>query len=35
MPSGSPQTSFVTIHENQFSDWSFGNGIGEYLERNQ
>ena len=26
---------FVTIHENQFSDWSFGNGIGQYLERNQ
>ena len=30
-----PRNVFVTIHENQFSDWSFGNGIGQYLERNQ
>jgi phenylpyruvate tautomerase PptA (4-oxalocrotonate tautomerase family) len=29
-----PRNVFVTIHENQFSDWSFGNGIGQYLERN-
>ena len=30
-----PRNVFVTVHENQFSDWSFGNGIGQYLERNQ
>ena len=26
---------FVTIHENQFADWSFGNGVAQYLERPQ
>jgi phenylpyruvate tautomerase PptA (4-oxalocrotonate tautomerase family) len=26
---------FVTIAENQFADWSFGNGVGQYLERAQ
>ena len=30
-----PRNVFVTLHENQFSDWSFGDGIGQYLERNQ
>jgi phenylpyruvate tautomerase PptA (4-oxalocrotonate tautomerase family) len=30
-----PRNVFVTIHENQFADWSFGNGIGQYLERQQ
>jgi hypothetical protein len=30
-----PRNVFVTIHENQFADWSFGNGIGQYLERDQ
>jgi len=24
---------FVTIHENQFADWSFGDGVAQYLER--
>ena len=28
-----PRNVFVTIHENQFADWSFGNGIAQYLER--
>jgi hypothetical protein len=27
--------AFVTIHENHFTDWSFGDGVGQYLERNQ
>ncbi len=26
---------FVFIHENQVADWSFGNGVGQYLERAQ
>ena len=30
-----PRNVFVTIHENQFADWSFGDGVGQYLERNQ
>jgi TetR/AcrR family transcriptional repressor of nem operon len=30
-----PRNVFVTIHENQFADWSFGNGVGQYLERTQ
>jgi phenylpyruvate tautomerase PptA (4-oxalocrotonate tautomerase family) len=30
-----PRNVFVTIHENQFADWSFGDGIGQYLERGQ
>ena len=30
-----PRNVFVTIHENQFADWSFGEGVGQYLERNQ
>ena len=30
-----PRNVFVTIHENQFADWSFGNGVGQYLDRNQ
>ena len=30
-----PRNVFVTLHENQFADWSFGNGIGQYLERSQ
>jgi hypothetical protein len=30
-----PKNVFVTIHENQFADWSFGEGVGQYLERNQ
>jgi 4-oxalocrotonate tautomerase family enzyme len=29
-----PRNVFVTIHENQFADWSFGEGVGQYLERN-
>lgn len=28
-----PRNVFVTLHENQFADWSFGDGIGQYLER--
>ena len=28
-----PRNVFVTIHENQFADWSFGDGVGQYLER--
>jgi hypothetical protein len=27
--------AFVTIHENHFTDWSFGDGVGQYLEPNQ
>ena len=30
-----PRNVFVAIHENQFADWSFGNGVGQYLEGNQ
>jgi phenylpyruvate tautomerase PptA (4-oxalocrotonate tautomerase family) len=30
-----PRNVFVTIHENQFADWSFGNGVAQYLERPQ
>ncbi len=30
-----PRNVFVVIHENQFADWSFGNGIGQYLESAQ
>ena len=28
-----PRNVFVTIHENQFADWSFGNGVGQYMGR--
>jgi 4-oxalocrotonate tautomerase family enzyme len=28
-----PRNVFVTIHENQFADWSFGDGVAQYLER--
>jgi phenylpyruvate tautomerase PptA (4-oxalocrotonate tautomerase family) len=30
-----PRNVFVAIHENQFADWSFGNGVGQYLEAHQ
>ena len=30
-----PRNVFVAIHENQFADWSFGNGVAQYLERAQ
>jgi hypothetical protein len=30
-----PRNVFVTIHENQFADWSFGDGVAQYLERGQ
>ena len=30
-----PRNVFVTIHENQFADWSFGNGVAQYLERDR
>jgi hypothetical protein len=30
-----PRNVFVTIHENQFADGSFGNGVAQYLERGQ
>lgn len=30
-----PRNVFVTLHENQFADWSFGDGIGQYLERSE
>jgi phenylpyruvate tautomerase PptA (4-oxalocrotonate tautomerase family) len=30
-----PRNVFVTIHENQVADWSFGDGVGQYLERSQ
>jgi len=26
---------FVTIHENQFADWSFGNGVAQYAGHHQ
>jgi phenylpyruvate tautomerase PptA (4-oxalocrotonate tautomerase family) len=29
-----PGNVFVTIHENQLADWSFGDGVAQYLERN-
>jgi 4-oxalocrotonate tautomerase family enzyme len=28
-----PRNVLVTIHENQFADWSFGDGVAQYLER--
>jgi phenylpyruvate tautomerase PptA (4-oxalocrotonate tautomerase family) len=28
-----PRNVFITLHENQLADWSFGEGIGQYLER--
>ena len=28
-----PRNVFVTIHENQFADWSFGDGVAQYLSR--
>jgi phenylpyruvate tautomerase PptA (4-oxalocrotonate tautomerase family) len=28
-----PRNVFVTVHENQFADWSFGEGVAQYLER--
>jgi phenylpyruvate tautomerase PptA (4-oxalocrotonate tautomerase family) len=28
-----PRNVFITLHENQFADWSFGEGIAQYLER--
>jgi phenylpyruvate tautomerase PptA (4-oxalocrotonate tautomerase family) len=28
-----PRNVFVTIHENQFADWSFGDGVAQYLGR--
>jgi phenylpyruvate tautomerase PptA (4-oxalocrotonate tautomerase family) len=27
-----PRNVFVTIHENQLVDWSFGNGIAQYVD---
>ena len=30
-----PRNVFVAIHENQFADWSFGDGIGQYLKRDR
>ena len=30
-----PCNVFVTIHENQFADWSFGNGVPQCLGRHQ
>ena len=30
-----PRNVFVTLHENQFADWSFGDVIGQYLGRSQ
>lgn len=26
-----PRNVFVTIHENEFADWSFGDGVAQYL----
>jgi phenylpyruvate tautomerase PptA (4-oxalocrotonate tautomerase family) len=26
-----PRNVFVTLHENQFADWSFGDGVAQYL----
>ncbi len=28
-----PRNVFVTIHENQVADWSFGDGVAQYLKR--
>jgi phenylpyruvate tautomerase PptA (4-oxalocrotonate tautomerase family) len=28
-----PRNVFVTLHENQFADWSFGEGVAQYLGR--
>ena len=30
-----PGHVFVTIHENQFADWSFGNGVAQYAGHHQ
>jgi phenylpyruvate tautomerase PptA (4-oxalocrotonate tautomerase family) len=30
-----PGNVFIALHENQFADWSFGNGVAQYLERDQ
>jgi phenylpyruvate tautomerase PptA (4-oxalocrotonate tautomerase family) len=30
-----PRNVFVAIHENQLADWSFGNGVAQYLEAGQ
>jgi len=30
-----PRNVFVALHENQFTDWSFGEGVGQYLEAAQ
>jgi 4-oxalocrotonate tautomerase family enzyme len=27
-----PRNVFVTIHENEFADWSFGDGVAQYLK---
>jgi phenylpyruvate tautomerase PptA (4-oxalocrotonate tautomerase family) len=27
-----PRDMFVVIHENQFADWSFGEGVAQYLD---
>ena len=28
-----PRNVLVTLHENQFADWSFGDGVAQYLGR--
>jgi phenylpyruvate tautomerase PptA (4-oxalocrotonate tautomerase family) len=28
-----PRNVFITVHENQFADWSFGDGVAQYLGR--
>ena len=30
-----PGNVFITIHENQLADWSFGDGTAQYLQANQ
>jgi phenylpyruvate tautomerase PptA (4-oxalocrotonate tautomerase family) len=30
-----PRNVLVTIRENQLADWSFGEGVAQYLERNE
>lgn len=30
-----PRNVFVAIRENQIADWSFGEGVAQYLEHNQ
>jgi hypothetical protein len=30
-----PGNVLITLHENQFADWSFGSGRAQYLERDQ